>query len=567
MLNSLPDNVFGFMEWSWSQIEPYFQDLGERPIDMGNVSDWLTDWSRLEALLKERYERLYVATTVDTMDEVAEINLKTFLDEIYPHSQAAGQALKEKLLASRLEPQGFEIPLRRMRAEAEIFRQENLPLLSDEIKLANEYDKIIGSQTVTWEGLEITPTQLRPVYQEIDRERRERAWRLEMDRYLADRQAINELWIKSMDLRGQLAENAGFPDYRAYRWKQLRRFDYTPRDCYRFHQAIEEVVGPAMKRILERRRERLGVSRLRPWDLEVDPNGRPPLRPFQQVEELENGVAEIFQRVDVQLGKYFEIMRAENLLDLDNRKGKAPGGYCTEFDVAQRPYIFTNAVGVHDDVQTLLHEGGHAFHVFESAHLPYIQQRTYGSEIAEVASMSMELLAVPYLTADQGGFYTPQEAARVRVENLELAINFWPYMAVVDAFQHWVYENHVEASDPANCDAKWGELWDRFMVVQDWSGLEEAKVTGWHRKLHIHQDPFYYIEYGLAQLGAFQVWRNSLRDQAGAVSAYRRALSLGGTAPLPQLFEAAGARFAFDADTLRDAVELAESVIEEQGSI
>ncbi len=567
MSSPLPDNAFDFMEWTWPQIEPHYQDLRERPIDQGNVSGWLTDWSRLQALLKERYQRLYVATTVDTTDEAAETRLKTFLDEIFPHSQAADQALKEKLLASRLEPQDFEMPLRIMRAEAEIFRQENLPLLSDEIKLANEYDKIIGAQTVTWDGEEITPTQLRPVYQETDRGRRERAWRLEMDRYMADRQAINDLWVKCMEVRGQLAKNAGFQDYRAYRWKQLHRFDYTPQDCYRFHQAIEEAVVPAMERILERRRARLGMEQLRPWDLEVDPHGRPPLRPFQRVAQLESGVAAIFNKVDAQLGEYFEVMRAENLLDLDNRKGKAPGGYCTEFDVAQRPYIFTNAVGVHDDVQTLLHEGGHAFHVFECAHLPYIQQKAYGSEIAEVASMSMELLSSPYLTADQGGFYTPQEAARVRIEYLESAINFWPYMAVVDAFQHWAYENHGAASDPADCDAKWGELWDRFMVGQDWSGLEEAKVTGWHRKLHIHQDPFYYIEYGLALLGAFQVWRNSRRDRVGAVAAYRRALSLGGTAPLPQLFEAAGARFAFDSDTLRAAVELAENVIEELEAI
>jgi oligoendopeptidase F len=563
MLPPLPNNVFEFMEWSWDQIEPYYQDLGERPIDAASVSGWLRDWSRLQALIKERYERLYVATTVDTTDEAAETRLKAFLDEIYPQSQAAEQMLKQKLLASRLEPEGFEMPLRKMRAEAEIFRQENLPLLSDEIKLANEYDKVVGAQTVSWEGEEITPTQLRPVYQETDRERRERAWRLEIDCYLSDRQAINDLWVRCMAVRGRLAKNAGFPDYRAYRWKQLHRFDYAPQDCFRFHQAIEEVVVPAMKRILERRRQRLGVEKLRPWDLEVDPHGRPPLRPFQSVAQLESGVATIFQKVDPQLGEYFEIMRAENLLDLDNRKGKAPGGYCTEFDVAQRPFIFTNAVGVHDDVQTLLHEGGHAFHVFESAHLPYLQQKTYGSEIAEVASMSMELLSGPYLTADQGGFYTPQEAARVRIENLELAINFWPYMAVVDAFQHWAYENHAAASDPANCDAKWGELWDRFMVGQDWSGLEDARVTGWHRKLHIHQDPFYYIEYGLAQLGAFQVWRNSLGDRDEAVAAYRRALSLGGTAPLPRLFEAAGARFAFDADTLRAAVDLAERVIEE----
>jgi oligoendopeptidase F len=562
MFASLPDNVFDFMHWSWLQIEPYYQDLSERHIDADNVSGWLSDWSQLKALIKDRFERLIVATTVDTTDKAADERLKTFLDEIYPHSQAAEQTLKEKLLASHLEPPGFEVPLRNMRAEAEIFRQENLPLLSEAIRLSTEFDKIIGAQTVTWDGKEVTLAQLRQVYQEIDRERRERAWRMEMERNLADRGAINSLWVKCMELRSQLAENAGMPEYRAYRWKQLHRFDYTPQDCYQFHQAIAEVVVPAMKRILERRRARLAVETLRPWDLEVDPHQRPPLRPFEQITQLESCTAAIFRHVDPQLGDFFEIMRAEKLLDLENRKGKAPGGYCTEFDVTRRPFIFMNAVGVHDDVQTLLHEGGHAFHVFETAHLPYIQQKSYGSEIAEVASMSMELLSSPYLTKDQGGFYSPQQAARARIQHLESSVCFWAYMAVVDAFQHWVYENHASASDPANCDAKWGELWDRFMAGQDWSGLEEAKVTGWHRKLHIHQDPFYYIEYGLAQLGAFQVWRNAQSDPAAAVAAYRHALSLGGSAPLPQLFKAAGARFAFDAAILREAVELAETTID-----
>jgi oligoendopeptidase F len=222
-----------------------------------------------------------------------------------------------------------------------------------------------------------------------------------------------------------------------------------------------------------------------------------------------------------------------------------------------------NAVGLHSDVQTLLHESGHAFHVFETVDLPYIQQQIYGTEIAEVASMSMELLTAPYLEKDLGGFYSPADAARARIEHLEEALLFWPYMAVVDMFQHWVFQNHKKASDPNNCDAHWDELWQRFMPDVDWSGLENERVTGWHRKLHIHQVPFYYVDYGLAQLGAVQVWANSLQDKEAAVREYRKALSLGGTRTLPELFEAAGARLAFDADTLSQGVELMMHTIKE----
>jgi len=289
--------------------------------------------------------------------------------------------------------------------------------------------------------------------------------------------------------------------------------------------------------------------------------GREPLRPFVDTHQLEQGVATMFEHLDPQLGAYFALMRGEGLLDLENRKNKAPGGYCTEFLIAKRPFIFMNAVGLHEDVQTLLHEGGHAFHVFESAHWPYIQQLQVGMEFNEVASTAMELLAAPYLPRDRGGFYSQAEAARARIEHLEGMLLFWPYMAVVDAFQHWVYENHDAASDPSNCDAQWAELCQRFMPGVDWEDLEEVMKTGWQRKQHIPQTPFYYVEYGLAALGAVQVWRNALRDEAGAVAAYRRALSLGGTLPLPQLYAAAGARFAFDETTLAEAVEVIQETI------
>jgi oligoendopeptidase F len=251
------------------------------------------------------------------------------------------------------------------------------------------------------------------------------------------------------------------------------------------------------------------------------------------------------------------------MLDLENRKGKAPGAYCTDYTAIRKPFIFMNAVGIHDDVQTLIHESGHAFHVLESANLPYHPMLEVPMEFAEVASMGMEFLAGPFLTTAKGGFYTPADAARARVEHLEFSLQFWPYMAVVDEFQHWVYENHAAASDPANCDAKWGELWDTYMIGVDWSGFEDEKITGWHRKLHIFEVPFYYVEYGLAQLGAIQVWQNAQRDQAAAVAGYRQALSRGGTATLPQLFETAGAKFAFDTRTVGEAVAMMESTIEE----
>jgi oligoendopeptidase F len=559
MFDTLPKSTDAVKDWSWSQFEPYFQDLITRDV---NVS-WLADWTRLSELLNELRTRLYIGTTVNTMDKDAEKRFFVYLDAIFQSMETANQKLKEKLLASGLQPQGFEIQLRDMRADADLFRAENLPLFAKDEKLGNEYDKVIGAQTVQWNGEETTLLQLEPVYQDSDRAVREQAWRLASERRLADRETLNNLWQRFMNLRLKIALNAGYSDYRAFRWMQMKRFDYSPADCETFHKAIEKAVVPAASRIYERRHQNLGVDSLRPWDLSVDPLNRPPLRPFKDVDELERKAEAIFKRVDPQLGEYFATMRREKLLDLDNRKGKAPGGYQIDLQLAKRPFIFMNAVGMHDDVQTLLHEGGHAFHCFESVKLPYYQQREFGAEMAEVASMSMELLAAPYLAEKEGGYYSEADAARARIEKLEEMILFWPYMAVVDAFQHWVYTHHEAATNPANCDAQWAELWARFMPGVDWSGMNDEMVTGWQRKLHIFQAPFYYVDYGLAQLGSVQVWKRALENQSEAVAHYRRALALGGTRSLPELYAAAGARFAFDTKTVGDAIDLIERTLTE----
>jgi oligoendopeptidase F len=525
------------------------------------VADFLAKWSRVSELVEELHERLYVAKTVDTADAIAEARYTRYLDEIYPASREAEQALKQRLLGSGLQPKGFEIPLLKLRAEADLFREENLSLLAEEQKLSAEYDRIVGAQTVEWRGEELPIPRVRLLYQETDRDVREEAWRLAIGRQMADRDAINELWRRFLGVRLQLASNADLPDYREYRWRQLLRFDYRPEDNKAFHEAVHDIVVPASERILERRRTRLDLQSLRPWDLDVDPLARPPLRPFTKTTDLVEGTARIFDQVDRQLGSYFRIMEDGSLLDLESRKNKAPGGYCTSFPAVQEPFIFMNAAGSHNDVQTLLHEGGHAFHVFESRHLPYEQQRNVGSEFAEVASMAMELLASPYLSRERGGFYSAEDAARARVEYLESIILLWGRLAYTDAFQHWVYENPDAAADPDECDREWASLYARYLPSVDWTGLEAEMAAGWHRILHIHVAPFYVIEYSMAQLAAVQVWSRALSDQVDAVARYRSALSLGGTRSLPALYEAVGAKFDFGPSAMAPAVALIEEVI------
>jgi oligoendopeptidase F len=426
MHSTSTDKAIEFLEWKWPQIEPLFKVLSQRSLSDSNIVEWLHEWSDLSKILDESYWRLYDATAIDTNDHEADENFKQFLDQIRPRAKSAEQKLKEKLLNSGITPDGYEVPLRDMRAQADLFREVNLPLLSEDKKLVVGYDKIIGAQTVLWEGEQVSLPQLLPVYQQPDRESRENAWRLAAERQLADRELLNDQWVKFLKLRQKIATNADLPDYRAYRWRELLRFDYTPEDCYQFHQAIAKVIVPAAESIYEKRRQRLGVKTLRPWDLEVDPCGKQALKPFSTTEELEYKTAKIFRQVDPHLGDYFEIMRTEDLLDLENRVNKAPGGFCSQYMSSKQPFIFMNAVGIHDDVQTLLHEGGHAFHVFECSHLPYFFLDV-PFEFAEVASMSMELLASPYLADARGGFYSLEDAARARIQFLESMLLFiWP---------------------------------------------------------------------------------------------------------------------------------------------
>lgn len=562
---SLPTDAKSILALTWSDYEPHYKELESRPLSEENIEAWLNDWSRLAETADEHYWRLYIATTVNTADQAIEDQFNKYIEDIQPSVKTAEQKLKDKLLASGLSPKSFETALRRMQAEAEIFTEENLPLLAEEQKLVTEYNKLIGSLTVEWNGEERTFAQMFPLFYETDRSIRQRAWEARFARLIKERQHIHELWEKFVPVRLKIAENADLPDYRAYAWKQKFRFDYSPEDCKSFHAAIEQVVVPAAQRVYERRRQRLGIDSLRPWDLNVDPHGDTPIKPYESIDEFKSKSLAIFKMVDPILGEYFQTMIDEDLLDLDSRKNKAPGAYSLGLHAAHRPFILMSSTKTPGDVQTILHEGGHAFHEFERAHVHFYQRGEIylPAEFAEVASMSMELLASPYVTKQSGGFYTESEAARAMIENLEGIIRFWPYMALVDAFQHWIYENPGEGSDASKCEEKWAELWDHFMIGIDYSGLEDAKKTFWHRQGHIFWSPFYYVEYGLAQLGAVQVWANARKDQKKAVADYRRALALGATVPLSQLFATAEAKFAFDVKTLKEAVDLMEEVIGE----
>ena len=555
---TLPETPDAFKEATWEDVLPYYEELAARPLDRANVESWLLDWSAFESLLSEAGALASFAYSCDTSDPAREEAQLRFGTQISPKAREQRVRLQERLVELGYERPGLETMVQRFRNQMELFNAANVPLFAQLSKLETEWSKLNGAMTVEWEGEERTPSQLLPFLQSNDRAVRERAFRLRAKPYIEQRAALADIFDRMYDLRQQVARNAGFASFRDYTHREKNRFDYTPDDCARFHEAVETAVLPAIKRIMDRRRRQMGVDVLRPWDVTADTMGRPALKPFEDIPTFIDRAGAVFGRVDPDFRTYYRSMADAQLLDLDNRKGKAPGAYCQTLAFRKMPLIFMNAVGVDRDVSTLLHESGHAFHSLEASKLPLLFQRHPGSEMAEVASMSMELLGAPFIGRDSGGYYNEEDARRSRAELLEGIVLFFPHCASVDAFQHWIYTDTNGRSADAR-DQKWLELRRRFEGPSvDWSGLDAERVARWYQQPHFFGSPFYYIEYGIAQLGALQVWRNSLQDGGQAVRRYREALALGATKPLPDLFKAAGARLIFDSEGMGELISLVE---------
>lgn len=524
----------------WDQLEPLYRGLEERAVNStADLERLILDRSELDAATSEAAAMLHINMTCHTDDPAANKAYLDFVENVEPRLKEAGDRLDRKIAESGhlagLDAKRYEVYLRNLRLSIELFRPENIPLETELTKLDQEYSQVCGAMTVQFRGEEKTLPQMARYQEETDRSVREEAWRLVAERRQKDRERVEGIYDKMVDLRHRSARNAGFANYRDYIHRAKRRFDYTPEDCHKFAEGVERHVVPAMRRLNRERARALGLARLRPWDLAVDIKGRPPLKPFADPEEMVSKSARVFERMDRGLGELFGALRGGGCLDLESRKGKAPGGYQSNRDRQRMPFIFMNAAGVQRDVETMVHEAGHAFHSLLSRGDPLLAYRAeIPLEFAEVASMSMELALYPYL----GEFYAPGDADRARRVHLEQLASMLPWIATIDQFQQWVY-THPGHTRGQRRDA-WLGLLARFGSEADWSGLEEFQETLWQRQLHLFGAPFYYIEYGIAQLGALQVYFNFRRDQKSAIEAYKRGLSLGGSRPLPELFKAAG---------------------------
>jgi len=542
----------------WPQIAPLFDQLEIRATQAESavkLERWLLDWSELSAALDEEASRRYIAMTCHTDNADAEQAYLHFVEHVEPQLKPRQFALEQIYVAhpqlNYLPKARYQVFNRDVKNHVELFRAENVALETEEAKLCQQYQKLIGAQTVKFRGEEKTLVQMGRYLEEPDRALRHEAWDLVAKRRLQDVEKCEAIFDELIRLRTQIAKNAGFENYRDYVHRQKCRFDYTPENCFQFHDAVEKEIMPAVREIQNDRKRQLKLEKLRPWDLAVDPQNRAPLKPFAEVGEMVSRTQKIFNHLDPELATNFQQMQDLQLLDLDNRKGKAPGGYQSTLSEARVPFIFMNAIGLQRDVETILHEAGHAFHAQATRAEDLYAYRGAPIEFCEVASMSMELLGNEFLEE----FYPATEANRARKTHLEGIIGFFPWMATVDAFQHWIYThaNHSRAERKA----AYLQLMDRFGGDVDWSGHEDARAFSWQRQLHIFLHPFYYVEYGIAQLGALQVWANSKADKVKALNDYKKSLALGGSRPLPELFAAAGCKFQFDAATIRPLIQLA----------
>ncbi len=537
-----------------ADIEPLYRTLIDRPIESPEAfAEWIAHWSEVRAVVDEHSSRVYVAMTCRTDDEAAKNAYLTVVREIEPKVTEWENRLDQKFLASphrgALDKKEYGRFDQMIATSVELFIEKNIPLSTQLSELSQQYQELSGSLTVTFDGEEKTLQQMGVYLREPDRAIREKAWKAVSERRLAEAGTFEAIFSKMMPLRHAYARNLGLADYRAYAFKSKLR-DYTPADCEAFHQAVEKTAIPLMKKIHERRRVEMGLDTLKPWDLACDPMGRPPLRPFKGGDELFDKTAQVFEKVDDRLGRYFRSIGFS--MDLESRKGKAPGGYQITYEESRIPFIFTNAVGLFDDVNTLLHEGGHAFHTLASRDNDLPWYRHAPMEFSEVASMSMELIGGEFLDP----FSSDVEALdRVSREKLEGVVSLFGWVATVDAFQSWLY-THPDHTEKERGDY-WMSLLDRFDTGVDYEGLpEEMRRYQWHRQLHIFEVPFYYIEYAIAQLGALQIWARYNENPQQALDDYLSALSRGGSVGPSALFDAAGIRFDFTEATLGGLMEM-----------
>ncbi len=548
---------------NWESLEPYFKYLADREINsVTDLQHWLKDMSELESVVSEDACWRQIKMTCNTNDKSLEEAFVFFTMEIQPKIQPYADILNKKLIncpfTQQLDQKRFFTYLRSVKTNIELFREQNIPIQAELSILQQQYGVIAGQMTIKVNGQEYTLQQASKFLESHDRNLREEVYIKVQERRLQDKDAMNNLYSQLIKKRDQVARNAGFANYRDYKFIELGRFDYSKEDCFQFHEAVKLHVLPLIEKIYQNKKAKLGLDILRPWDTEAEPDGVEPLKPFTDGKELYEKSVLCFEELNPFFAACLRKMNELKHFDLESRKGKAPGGYNCPLAESGAPFIFMNAVGQMSDVTTIVHEGGHAIQSFLTHNLELNAFKEYPMEIAEVASMAMELFSMDHW---ESFFDNKDDLKRAREHQLERTITIFPWIAIIDKFQHWVYENPTHTLDQRT--ARWMEILDEFSPrAIDYTGLEEFRKIGWQRQLHLFEVPFYYIEYGIAQLGAIGLWMQYKQNPQDALDNYIKALSLGGTKTLPELYAAAGLKFDFSPAYIKTLMEFVSKEME-----
>lgn len=552
-----------FTVTTWDALEPFFATLQERTLSsVQDLEQWLKDISEIEAAVSEDACWRQIRMTCDTTDKKLEQAFTYFCMEIQPKLQPYADQLNRKLIncpfTKELDQEKYFTYLRSVKKSIDLFREENIPLQAELSVMQQQYGVIAGKMTVEVDGQEYTLQQAAKFLENHDRGVREAVYFKIQNRRLQDKDAMHNLFSQLIERRDKVSKNAGFENYRDYKFAELGRFDYTKEDCYRFHEAVKLHVLPIVEKIYQKKKEKLKLDRLRPWDIEAQPEGLEPLHPFKTGAELLEKTEQCFTQMHPFFADCLRTMESMKHFDLESRKGKAPGGYNCPLAESGAPFIFMNAAGQMDDVTTMVHEGGHAIHSFLSHPLELSAFKEYPMEIAEVASMAMELFSMNHWNTF---FDNEEDLLRAKEHQLERVITIFPWIATIDKYQHWLYENPAHTIEERT--TKWIEILNEFSTKSvDTSGLEQFRKIGWQRQLHLFEVPFYYIEYGIAQLGAIGLWMQYKKDPQQALQNYINALSLGGTKTLPQLYAAAGLKFDLSPVHIKSLMEFVNSEID-----
>ena len=549
----------GFNPGDWDEIKPYVNKLLNRKISCSKcIEGIIRDASELSEHISEKGALLYIAMTCDTESDEKRSSFLDFVENVRPKLSEFSDSLNRRLIeheAVKNLPSRYDLMIRSMKNDVDIFRRENIPLGVEQTKLVTESQTINGAMTVEFNGNEYTLPEMRRFLESNERAIREGAWKAVSDRRMQDEERLSEIFDELIVIRSKIARNAGFDTYTDYMFRAMERFDYSKEDCLEFHDAIEAVCVPLMREINSQRVVSLDLDFLMPWDVNektgVGPDllGRSPLKPFDNVGEMVEKLSALFHNMSEDLGEKFDMLVEMDTLDLDTRKGKAPGGYQYYLQKSRVPFIFMNAAGLQGDLETMIHEAGHAFHSIYCSHLELIGERGYPIEFAEVASMSMELM-----TQEQWGeFYDEEEANRAKMGHLEGVIFLLPWIATIDSFQHWIYSNPEHTREERA--RVWNSIRDRFGSNMNWEEYTKFRDVSWQQQGHLFGVPFYYVEYGIAQLGALQLWRTQRKDPEKALSDYSNAMRLGNTKTLPELFTAADIKLGFDERHLSSLIQ------------